>query len=75
MEEEIKKLLEEKMGKPFIPKAVYFVNGLPKTRNAKIMRRVIRRAFLGENTGDLSALLDPEAVEEIKSIGRVELNL
>jgi len=75
MEEEIKKLLEEKMGKPFIPKAVYFVNGLPKTRNAKIMRRVIRRAFLGEDTGDLSALLDPEAVEEIKSIGRIKLNL
>jgi hypothetical protein len=29
------------------------------------MRRVIRSAYLGENTGDLSALLNPEAVEEI----------
>ncbi len=69
IEDEIKKLIGEKLGKPFIPKGVYVVNGLPKTRNAKIMRRVIKSAYLGENTGDLSALLNPEAVEEIKAIG------
>lgn len=69
-EDEIKKLTGEKLGKPFMPKAVYPVDGLPRTRNAKIMRRVIRSAYLGENVGDLSALLNPEAVEEIKTIGR-----
>lgn len=69
LEEEIKKLIGEKLGKPFIPKAVYSVKDLPKTRNAKIMRRVIRSAYLGEDTGDLSALLNPEAVEEIRAIG------
>ena len=69
LEDEIKKLIAEKMGKPFMPKAVYLVGGLPKTRNAKIMRRVIRSAYLGEDTGDLSALLNPEAVEEIGAVG------
>jgi acetyl-CoA synthetase len=69
LEGEIIKLIAEKMGKPFAPKAVYIVGGLPKTRNAKIMRRVIRNAYLGESTGDLSALLNPEAVEEIGAIG------
>ncbi|HAM53478.1 MAG TPA: AMP-dependent synthetase [Nitrospiraceae bacterium] len=69
-EDEIKKLVGEKMGKPFMPKAVFLVEDLPKTRNAKIMRRVIRSAYLGESTGDLSALLNPEAVEEIKAIGK-----
>jgi acetyl-CoA synthetase len=39
---------------------------LPMTRNLKIMRRVIRAACLGENPGDLSSLVNPEAVEEIR---------
>ncbi|MCL4475765.1 MAG: AMP-binding protein [Nitrospirae bacterium] len=69
VEDEMKKLIGERVGKPFMPKAVYLVNDLPKTRNAKIMRRVIKNAYLGENTGDLSALLNPEAVEEIMAIG------
>jgi acetyl-CoA synthetase len=69
-EDEIKKLIGEKMGRPFTPEAVHLVNELPKTRNAKIMRRVIRSAYLEESTGDLSALLNPEAVEEIKTIGQ-----
>jgi len=37
-----------------------------KTRNAKVMRRVVRAAYLGEPLGDLSALVNPEAVEEIQ---------
>jgi acetyl-CoA synthetase len=73
LEEEIKKLVAVKMGKPFTPKSVHLVSDLPKTRNAKIMRRVIRSAYLGEDTGDLSALLNPEAVEEIEERGR-EIN-
>jgi acetyl-CoA synthetase len=46
---------------------VIFVPDLPKTRNLKIMRRVIRAAYLGENPGDLSSLVNPESVEEIRS--------
>jgi acetyl-CoA synthetase len=54
------------LGTPFKPKAVIFVADLPKTRNLKIMRRVIRAACLGENPGDLSSLVNPEAVDEIR---------
>ena len=54
------------MGKPLTPKAVCFVPDLPKTRNAKVMRRVLRAAYLGEPTGDLSALVNPEIVDAIR---------
>ncbi len=63
---ELKALVAKDMGKPLAPSKILFVNALPKTRNAKVMRRVIRSAFLGEDAGDLSALENPQAVEEIK---------
>jgi acetyl-CoA synthetase len=43
---------------------------LSKSRNAKVTRRVIRSAYLGEEAGDLSALENPNAVEEIESFGK-----
>jgi len=56
------------LGKPLRPEAVRFVTQLPKTRNAKILRRVIRGAYLGKSDlGDLSALENPAAVEEIRA--------
>ena len=47
---------------------IQFVNGLPKTRSGKIMRRILRKIAAGEsdNLGDISTLLDPAVVEEIK---------
>jgi len=45
---------------------VTFVPELPKTRNLKIMRRVIRAAWLGLDPGDLSSLVNPESVEAIR---------
>jgi len=56
----------EKLGKPLAPERVVFVPDLPKTRNAKVMRRLIKAAYLGEETGDTSALENPEALEAIK---------
>jgi len=47
-------------------KDVKFVLDFHKTRNAKVMRRVVRTVYLGEPPGDLSALVNPEAVEEIR---------
>ena len=35
---------------------------LPRTRNMKVMRRVVRAAWLGEEPGDLSTLVNPESV-------------
>jgi acetyl-CoA synthetase len=55
----------KELGRPLAPQAVLFVGDIPKTRNAKVMRRVIRAAYLGEPPGDLSALVNPEAVDEI----------
>jgi acetyl-CoA synthetase len=51
------------------PDRIQFVKGLPKTRSGKIMRRILRKIAEGEtgNLGDLSSLLDPAVVEEIKS--------
>ncbi len=50
------------------PDKVQFVKGLPKTRSGKIMRRVLRKIAEGGSSelGDVSTLLDPEVVEEIK---------
>lgn len=54
------------MGKPLAPKKVFFASDLPKTRNAKVMRRMIRAAYLGLDPGDTSSLVNPETVEEIR---------
>ena len=54
------------LGKAFKPRAVKFVADLPKTRNAKVMRRVIRAAYLGQDPGDVSSLENPASVEEIR---------
>lgn len=56
----------EALGKVDRPKAVYFVDDLPKTRSAKILRRMIQKRFLGETElGDLSVLGNPDALEAI----------
>jgi acyl-coenzyme A synthetase/AMP-(fatty) acid ligase len=68
LEKELKQLVTKDMGKPLAPSRIHFVSALPKTRNAKIMRRVIRAAYLGEDAGDLSALENPNAVDEIRKL-------
>lgn len=62
----LKQMIVDEIGKPLSPKAVLFVNDLPKTRNFKVMRRMIRSAYLGQELGDTSSLVNPEAVEEIR---------
>jgi acetyl-CoA synthetase len=58
-------MIVDEMGKPLSPKEVLFVRDLPKTRNAKVMRRMIRAAYLGDDLGDTSSLVNPEAVGDI----------
>jgi acetyl-CoA synthetase len=62
----LRSCVADALGKPLRPEGVYFVPALPKTRNNKVMRRVIRAAFLGEDAGDLSALENPGAVDAIR---------
>ena len=68
LKSELKALVAKDMGKPLAPSKIHFVAALPKTRNAKVMRRVIRSAYLGEDPGDLSALENPNSVQEIARI-------
>ena len=53
------------LGRAIRPERVLFARELPKTRSAKIMRRVIRATFLGKDPGDLSSLENPAAVTAI----------
>ena len=69
LQAELKALVAKDMGKPLAPSKIHFVSALPKTRNAKVMRRVIRSAYLGDDPGDLSALENPQAVDEIRTLG------
>lgn len=54
------------LGGSFRPARVLFVTDLPKTRNMKVMRRVVRNVLTGEPLGDTSSLVNPEAVEELR---------
>ena len=66
--EDLKSLVATRLGKPLRPRTIEFLLDLPKTRNAKVLRRVIRASYLGEAPGDLSSLENPQAVEEIKKV-------
>ncbi len=56
------------LGKALKPERVHFVRDLPKTRNGKILRRVIRARYLDRPLGDLSSLENPAAVDEIANV-------
>ncbi len=64
---EIVASVERDLGKAFRPAQVKFVKELPKTRNAKILRRAIRAAVSGAEAGDLSGLENPRALDEIRA--------
>jgi acetyl-CoA synthetase len=55
------------LGRAFRPGAIRFVETLPRTRSAKIVRRAVRAAALGEDPGDLSTLEDPAALDAIRA--------
>ncbi len=62
---ELQELVATALGKPLKPKAVHFVGDLPRTRNAKILRRVVRSVYTGKDPGDLSSLENPSALAAI----------
>ena len=55
----------EDLGKALAPHAVEIVSELPKTRNAKVLRRVVRSVYLGTDPGDLSSLDNLSAIDAI----------
>jgi len=62
---ELQELVATALGKPLKPKAVHVVSDLPRTRNAKILRRVVRSVYTGKDPGDLSSLENPSALAAI----------
>ncbi|MDQ6744002.1 MAG: AMP-binding protein, partial [Candidatus Dormibacteraeota bacterium] len=65
LSEELRDRVAGALGKPLKPRAVKFVAELPKTRNAKILRRVVKAVYLGQDPGDLSSLENPAALDAI----------
>ncbi len=64
---EINQLISDQIGPIAKLDKIQFVSGLPKTRSGKIMRRILRKIAVGESDfGDITTLINPEIVEEIK---------
>ena len=66
--EALRDQVASQLGKSLRPKAVHIVPDLPRTRNAKIMRRVIRATYIGEPVGDLTSLENPAAVDAVAAL-------
>ncbi|RMF14273.1 MAG: AMP-dependent synthetase [Candidatus Dadabacteria bacterium] len=66
--DEIRNFVGQVVGKALRPAAVYAVSDLPRTRNGKIMRRVVRRVYNGEDPGNLAAIVNPETIDEIRAL-------
>ncbi len=68
LRKEINQLITERIGPIAKLDKIQFTIGLPKTRSGKIMRRILRKIAAGdsENLGDISTLLNPEVVADIK---------
>ncbi|CAI8279719.1 MAG: Acetyl-coenzyme A synthetase [Bacteroidota bacterium] len=66
--EELRTLVAKTIGPIAKPDRIQVVSGLPKTRSGKIMRRILRKLAAGEydQLGDVSTLLNPEIIQEIK---------
>jgi acetyl-CoA synthetase len=55
------------MGPTFRPRAIFAVPELPKTQSGKVVRRLIRQAYLREPLGDTSTVENPAALERFKT--------
>ena len=68
IEKEIQEEVAKTIGPIAKPDRILVVSGLPKTRSGKIMRRILRKLAAGDdnNLGDISTLLNPEVVDEIR---------
>lgn len=65
LREELKGQVIKFHGKTLRPEDILFLNAIPKTRSAKIVRGTIKKKYLGEAVGDISSIENPEAIEEI----------
>ena len=69
----IKDTIYEYFGTYALPKKIYFIKELPKTKSGKILRRVLRQVSINKKTknlGDLSTILNKQSIDNIKKIIR-----
>ncbi|MDG6929206.1 MAG: acetate--CoA ligase [Nitrososphaerota archaeon] len=67
LKKELNDITREKVGAVAAIREVLFVSKLPKTRSAKIMRRVVQAVAAGRSPGDVTTLEDEASVEEVRS--------
>jgi acetyl-CoA synthetase len=70
IKKDLMNLVATHLGKALKPKDIFFVDELPKTRNGKVMRRVIRAAYLNQSEGDLSSLENSNVLAAIRSLNK-----
>ena len=64
LKRELNEQLVTSMGKPLAPKSIRFVGDIPNICNVKVMQRAVQAVYLGQESGDLSALATPEVICE-----------
>ncbi len=64
--EEMKQMVRERIGAIATPNSIHFVMMLPKTRSGKIMRRVMRAVYQGDDIGDLSTIEEDATVDMVR---------
>ena len=69
LKKEIRDSVTKYIGPIAKPDIIQFVTQLPKTRSGKIMRRILRKIAERQydQIGDISTLINPESVDEIKT--------
>jgi acetyl-CoA synthetase len=67
LREEINAIVREKIGHIATLKDIYFVTRLPKTRSAKIMRRVLKAVVTGTVIGDTTTLEEEASIDEVRA--------
>ena len=62
------KVVDQRIGAVGRPARVHFVSTLPKTRSGKLLRRAIQAVCEGRDTGDLTTMEDPAALQQIRDL-------
>jgi propionyl-CoA synthetase len=68
LEAQVMKRVDQTMGAVGRPARVHFVTPLPKTRSGKLLRRALQAVCEGRDTGDLTTMDDPAALQQIKEV-------
>jgi acetyl-CoA synthetase len=65
--DELSELVGAKLGKPFRPREILFVDTFPKTQSGKVVRRAIQATYTDADVGDMSSIENPESLDAIET--------